>query len=1576
VKEVIEEDTQTPASPRAGLVNNQFRRLLRPRFAWAVALILVIGFVLRMWGINWDQYTKLHPDERFITMVETDLQVPHSLGQYFDSATSPMNPYNTPKEGPKRDSFVYGTFPIFLTKLTGELLQHHDFFPLNITKDGLEKAFGGGGVAAWNDYGHINLVGRLLSTLADTATILVVFLTAKALYDRRVGLLAAALLSFSVLDIQLAHFFAVDSFLALFAALTVYFSVRIVKYGGWGNFALAGLAYGLGTSSKLSGAFLGAPIAIAAAMRLWDPFVQSGWLMGRRAERKEDEEQDVEAESSVNWGALIKPALGLALACVIAFVVFRIANPYAFSGWIPWHFDPRFVKDIQNNQRMQSGVDFNPNWEWVGRTSYIYPLVNIVEWGMGIPLGAAACLAFLWALWRIIKKRESLNLVLVGWVGIYFLWWGKGFNPTMRYFLPIYPALIVLAAWGLSELWKFAQSEGLQTFLARWAPRLRNPAALLLRGTVVAVVGLTALWALAFTNIYRQPLSRVQASAWMIDNLPKDAAITCEQWDDCVPFGLPDKPAAPRTFPVTPYGQDLSDPTSIHNVDCASWDKDKAMTLADGIQCAQYIVLSSARLSSSITNTAAHWPMTSNFYRLLLANKLDGFKLVKEFTVSPSIFGITIPDQAAEGNFTVYDHPKVLLYEKTPDYSWDKFITQVSDTCVDSSVKMSPATADQNGLMLGASDCQAQRAGGTWTSIFNPTSLSNRLPAITWLLAIELMSLAILPVVLFIFRALPDRGYLLAKPLGLLAVSWLVWLGTSVKLFHYNRESILAMLVLLVVVAAIVARLNRRDFMSYVRVHWRGILLSEALFISAFLFFYWIRTLNPDLWHPARGGEKPMDFAYLNAVTRSTTMPPYDPWFAGGYMNYYYFGQFMTATLIKLTGILPEIAFNLAVPMFFAMTVGAAFSVVYNLTEGTRKRVRWRPGFKRIRGRGVLLAAILGVVLLTLIGNLQGLYQDVERYSKVSDLHLGSGVFFVSGLVGILGGFWKALFGGGVHLAAFSFWDPSRMMPPQSSITEFPFFTFLFADLHAHLMAIPFDVAILGVGLSLVMANRKEIPSARQRQVLSWLVVGVLGLLIGALRPINSWDYPPFLLVGVAVVFIGEWAEERRLGWPAAGRATAKAIVLALLSVAFFFPFWMDYHLFYKGFHATDSVTPFHQYLAHFGILLFASGSLVIAMGWRFLRHRPIAKVMLYIAVLMTILAIIVIGMALSGQSERLPITFKKLSAGNFLSDLISNHIPVVAFSMAAIALLVVLAWREIVGRRPDAAIRLFVLTIIAVALALSAMVDIITLDGDIERMNTVFKFYIHVWILLAIAGAFGVWYVFAVLGWRPFKLSISGKTGSRFDPLKTGWAVALVVLIGGGLIYPISGTSTRVSSSDRFDQYHGHSNDGMDYMKYAIDSDYGGQIDLSYDYDAIQWMRQNVQGTPVIVEAALRDNYRWGARFSIYTGLPTVIGWGWHQVQQRGDFGYLVDERTKDVEALYSDPTIEAADNVLWKYQVKYVIVGQLEHLYYPPEGLAKFPAMAGRELDLVFQNDQVQIYKVVNLPPLEPTGVAVAPQ
>ena len=126
-----------------------------------------------------------------------------------------------------------------------------------------------------------------------------------------------------------------------------------------------------------------------------------------------------------------------------------------------------------------------------------------------------------------------------------------------------------------------------------------------------------------------------------------------------------------------------------------------------------------------------------------------------------------------------------------------------------------------------------------------------------------------------------------------------------------------------------------------------------------------------------------------------------------------------------------------------------------------------------------------------------------------------------------------------------------------------------------------------------------------------------------------------------------------------------------------------------------------------------------------------------------------------------------------------------------------------------------------------------------------------------------------------------------------------------------------------------------------------------------IRWINTNVRGLPVILEASI-DVYRWGARVSSNTGLPTVLGWDWHEKQQRWPYRSHIDMRRQDVFDAYASQSIESFERIARKYDVQYVYVGALERAYYPSEGIIKFSHMAGKQLDLVFSNRDVQLYKV----------------
>jgi len=185
-------------------------------------------------------------------------------------------------------------------------------------------------------------------------------------------------------------------------------------------------------------------------------------------------------------------------------------------------------------------------------------------------------------------------------------------------------------------------------------------------------------------------------------------------------------------------------------------------------------------------------------------------------------------------------------------------------------------------------------------------------------------------------------------------------------------------------------------------------------------------------------------------------------------------------------------------------------------------------------------------------------------------------------------------------------------------------------------------------------------------------------------------------------------------------------------------------------------------------------------------------------------------------------------------------------------------------------------------------------------------------------------------------------------------------LLVLSASVYPVLGTRARLA--DRFyDRVLPMTLDGTAYVEGTVYRDQEGDIDLGADFQGIRWLQQNVQGSPIVLEGST-PTYRWGGRVSVYTGLPSVIGWKWHQEQQRWDYGYLVGLRIDDVNRMYRTKNPQEALSLFDEYGVRYVYVGQLERLYYPREGLDKFERMIGAGLDKVYQNHQVAIYRVTD--------------
>jgi uncharacterized membrane protein len=273
-------------------------------------------------------------------------------------------------------------------------------------------------------------------------------------------------------------------------------------------------------------------------------------------------------------------------------------------------------------------------------------------------------------------------------------------------------------------------------------------------------------------------------------------------------------------------------------------------------------------------------------------------------------------------------------------------------------------------------------------------------------------------------------------------------------------------------------------------------------------------------------------------------------------------------------------------------------------------------------------------------------------------------------------------------------------------------------------------------------------------------------------------------------------------------------------------------------------------------------------------------------------------------------------------------------------------AWAGVLLLRPNLPdTKRLVLFLIGTALLITIVVEVVVVRGDIGRQNTIFKFYLQSWFLLAVsAGAAFAWTLAAFFRWLP---------GWRVF-----WQIATMFLISGAALFTVFGTWGKIT--DRWILEAPRTLDSMTFMNYAHYDDFGQRLDLSEDYRAIRWMQDNVQGSPVIVETNCPE-YRWCTRFTIYTGLPGVVGWNWHQRQQRVYTSTWVEARVAEVGNFYNSLDVEYAHEFLKTYDVRYIIVGQLERAAYTPEGIAKFERLNGEYWQEVYRDGNTAIYEVI---------------
>ncbi len=871
------------------------------------------------------------------------------------------------------------------------------------------------------------------------------------------------------------------------------------------------------------------------------------------------------------------------------------------------------------------------------------------------------------------------------------------------------------------------------------------------------------------------------------------------------------------------------------------------------------------------------------------------------------------------------------------------------------------------------------------------------MPLIVWWFWTGILGVLAFPLAYRLFPRFADRGYALSRALGLLISGFALWLGGSVGIVRNDYPGAIAAVLVLGGGGLLAGAGRWGDLRAWIRQHRSTVLWTEALFLAAFVGWAVVRAANPEIV----ATEKPMELAYLNAVLRSPRFPPHDPWLSGFAISYYYFGYVLLGLLSRLTGTPAGVAFNLGNALWFGLTCLGAWTILFSLLQP-------RDGKPRP------VAALLGPLFVVIAANLEGML-EVLWSSRLGWRTAADGA--------LTSRFWTWLDIKDLNTPPVSpasilpdrflwWWRASRVIHDRNLagadievIDEFPFFSFLLADNHPHLLALPF--VLLAVAFSLQIFRSERRPEQRLRfgsgsltpaAARRWLYVacglallvalaraaagylasgsmpvalgdgggalvagGVLiagaalltgifvtgsipsalgaaemvwgGLLFGALAFLNTWDLPIYLALLFLVLLwrsTGEGWKEILLP------ATSSVVTVFVLGVLLFLP-WYPTFTSQAGGVLPNLFFPsrFVQLLVMFGVLLIPLAVWLVwraAKGWSRRDTRIVLAMAVGLPLGLWLLSLLLAGAAMAAQPGLVTEALNQLAAGSteqalqtaIMRRLLAILTPLTLSAGLGLAVILFRRWRLRPagdGFTPSAP---FVLALAAVGLLLILGPEFVYLkDLFGTRMNTVFKFYYAAWVLLGLAAAY---------------------VATELWPRQSSWrgalrALALLPLVLS-LVYPLLATWTKASG---FQPPRGFTLDGTAHLA----------ADKPEDAAAIEWIRAFLPAG-VIAEAP-GGSYTEFGRIATHTGLQSVLGWEFHELQWRGSMAPQ-GTRMQDLRRLYETRDPAELASLLGAYGIDYVYIGPLERQAFAltPQALAKFEAV----MDLIYSTDQVTIY------------------